>query len=201
MVRESNRGWLKFLGPDTHVGDPGTVPGFGLTQLWPLYLFGERTSGWKISLFLPPVPPQLCLSNKTFKNLKTENTINKKWDACERLVGNWFVVVFTLLVREEFVGKWGGWNKTSHPQVLTGSGKWNTFSLFFFFTNSTSPAGSITLRAHMPSEETWLKRMYTSFLSFPWLFPKRTPVRMHGGNFSNLLSNCLWARLFFSRSN
>lgn len=88
--------------------------------------------------------------------------------------------------------------------VPTWSGKRNSFSLSFLFFSFCKldflPSSSIISRSDMPFEKTWLKSVYTSFLSFSWLFPKNVPVRMHRGDFSHLLSNCLWKRLFLSRS-
>lgn len=46
-----------------HVGEPEAVPGFHLAQPAQLQAYGERTSGWEISLSLSlsiPIPLRHC---------------------------------------------------------------------------------------------------------------------------------------------
>lgn len=91
--------------------------------------------------------------------------------------------------------------------VHLGQGSETALGFSFFCTPPpphwtwSSPTCFIISRSDMPYEKTWLKTVYTSFLGSPWLFPKRVPVRLRRGDFSNPLSKLPVRAGLFSRSN
>lgn len=78
---ESSRGWPRSLGACTYMGDLGEVltPGFGLTQLWPVWPF--ETADGRPSLSVPSSLYKSVFETKikSFKNSQSNSDKNCTW--------------------------------------------------------------------------------------------------------------------------